>query len=204
MEKTLTKVLPTPIPLSFYDNSTLLVAEKLLGKHLYRRDGEKLWAGKIVEVEAYIGEDDPACHAFRGLTPRTRVMYGPPGHAYVYFTYGVHWMLNVVTERSGFPAAVLIRALEPIFGFTAEDPRPASGPGKLCRSMRIDKNLNGIALNSSELWIAAGAESLDSREVLWSTRIGIRVGTDKRWRAYIADNPFVSRSRDGSVTRPLE
>src|SRR5262249_27636737 len=104
------------LPLSFYNNSTLNIAENLLGKYLVRQYGKRVQAGRIVEVEAYIGENDPACHAFRGLTPRTKIMYGPPGYAYVYFTYGMYFMLNVVTEAAGFPAAVLVRALEPALG----------------------------------------------------------------------------------------
>jgi DNA-3-methyladenine glycosylase len=170
----------------------LRVASALLGKYLVRRQGRRRWVGKIVEAEAYIGEDDPACHAFHGLTPRTRVMYGPPGHAYVYFTYGMYFMLNVVTERQGFPAAVLIRALEPVSGFSGEDPRPASGPGKLCKNMRIDKSLNGISLHSSQLWIGFDPQANDPGEIRWSSRIGVNNGKDKLWRAYLYGNPFVS------------
>ena len=181
------------LPYSFYCNSTLTVAETLLGKYLIRQEGEKRLVGRIVETEAYIGESDPACHAFRGLTPRTKIMYGPPGHAYVYFNYGMHFLLNVVTEREGFPAAVLIRALEPVAGFAADDPRAASGPGKLCRAMRIDKSLNGVSLRESELWIAKGPASRKKPEVRWSPRIGLKVGADRIWRAYIYGNPFVSR-----------
>ena len=134
------------LPASFYERETLVVAEELLGKYLVRQIRGKKMVGKIVEVEAYIGESDPACHAYRGLTPRTKIMYGTAGHAYVYFNYGMYFLLNVVTEREGFPAAVLIRALEPVFGFKSDEVRPASGPGKLCRSMQIDKELNGEPL----------------------------------------------------------
>lgn len=182
------------LPYSFYSGSTLSIANDLLGKYLVR----KTMIGRIVEVEAYIGEDDPACHAFRGLTPRTRIMYGPPGHAYVYFTYGMHFMLNVVTEQEGFPAAVLIRALEPVSGFRSKDPRPANGPGKLCKAMQIDKRLNGISLHSKKLWIGEMPNDLRSFEVRWSTRIGINVGQDKIWRAYIYGNPHVSRRSNPS------
>src|SRR5574341_274818 len=142
-----------PLSVEFYDRNTLDVTLELLGKYLVRRNEKRKWIGRIVEAEAYIGEEDPACHAFRGLTPRTKIMYGPPGHAYVYFTYGMHFMLNVVTEQQGFPAAVLIRALEPVSGFNGDDPRPASGPGKLCKAMRIGRSLNGISLRSAELRI---------------------------------------------------
>lgn len=183
------------LPVDFYNNNdTLSVAKKLLGKYLIRQQRRKLWVGRIVETEAYIGETDPACHAYRGLTPRTKVMYGPPGRAYVYFTYGMHFMLNVVTEKEGFPAAVLIRALEPISGFAGEDPRPASGPGKLCKNMQIDKTLNGLPVFNKPLWIA-GARTTEETEldIRWSTRIGVTGGAEKLWRAYVYGNPYVSR-----------
>lgn len=179
------------LPVTFYERDTLIVAEELLGKYLVRQLRGKKMIGKIVEVEAYIGESDPACHAFRGLTPRTKIMYGKAGQAYVYFNYGMYFLLNVVTEREGFPAAVLIRALEPIFGFKGDDPRPASGPGKLCRSMQIDKELNGEPLTGKRLWIGE-LPSDDKKDIKWSPRIGISVGQDKTWRAYIAGNRFVS------------
>ncbi len=182
-----------PLPSSFYADSTISIAEQLIGKLLIRVTPLRRWTGRIVEVEAYIGEDDPACHAFHGLTSRTSVMYGSPGHAYVYFTYGMYFMLNVVTEREGFPAAVLIRAVEPVSGFTGEDPRPASGPGKLCRSMEIDKALNAISLQEQELFIARPSGRQQKMDVRWSSRIGITGGEDRLWRAYLFGNPHVSR-----------
>lgn len=190
----------------FYLKDTITVTGQLIGKYLLRRNGRKEWIGKIVEVEAYIGHQDPASHAFRGLTPRTKIMYGPAGHAYVYFTYGMHFMLNAVTEREGFPAAVLIRALEPVYGFDKDDPRPASGPGKLCKSMQIDKSLNGISLQSSKLWIARGKGSSTQQDIRWSSRIGLSAGKDKIWRAYLFGNPFVSRKsnpRDSRIPSEL-
>lgn len=184
---------------SFYKYSTLTIAEKLLGMCLVRSRGRKRWVGRVVETEAYIGESDPACHAFRGLTPRTKVMYGPPGHAYVYFTYGMHFMLNVVTEDPGFPAAVLIRALEPVHGFNlTSDPRPASGPAKLCRAMRIDRSLNGVSLQGEKLWIGSHTGASRNFEVRWSPRIGISTGQDRIWRAYIFGNSYVSRKSNPS------
>ena len=181
------------LPASFYERDTLIVAEELLGKYLVRQIHGKKMIGKIVEVEAYVGESDPACHAFRGLTPRTKIMYGKAGHAYVYFNYGMYFLLNVVTEREGFPAAVLIRALEPVSGFKGDDPRPASGPGKLCRSMKIDKELNGEPFTGKRLWIGElQSDEKKDFEIRWSPRIGISVGQDKLWRAYIAGNRFVS------------
>ena len=110
-----------PLPISFYSRDTLSVSKELLGKYLIRQTVDHRWISRIVEVEAYIGHDDPASHAYRGLTPRTKIMFGAPGHAYVYFTYGMYFMLNVVTEREGFPAAILIRALEPVSGFAEND-----------------------------------------------------------------------------------
>jgi DNA-3-methyladenine glycosylase len=192
----LRKQLPPEIlclPASFYERDTLVVAKELLGKYLVRQIRNKRMIGKIVEVEAYIGESDPASHAFRGLTPRTKIMYGTAGHAYVYFNYGMYFLLNVVTEREGFPAAVLLRALEPVFGFKGDDPRPASGPGKLCRSMQIDKQLNGEPFTGKRLWIGElRSETEEDFEIRWSPRIGISVGQDKPWRASIAGNRFVS------------
>lgn len=190
---------------SFYSNETLAVTRNLLGKYLIRQSGRRKWIGRIVETEAYIGETDPACHAFRGLTPRTRIMYGPPGYAYVYFTYGMHFMLNVVTGQEGFPAAVLIRALEPVSGFPKDEPKPASGPGKLCRAMQIDKTLNGISFQDKRLCIGELPEQNESLDIRWSPRIGITNGTDKLWRAYVYGNAFVSRKsnpRDPSAPPP--
>ena len=142
------------LPRSFFAQPTLLVARQLLGARLLRLDhGERL-VGYITETEAYIGEADQACHARAGLTPRTRIMYGPPGHAYVYFTYGIHWMLNFVTQEQGFPAAVLIRAVFPVQGIPQiasrrwGQPRSAwtDGPAKLCQAFGIDGALNGLDL----------------------------------------------------------
>lgn len=160
-------------------------------------------AGRIVEVEAYIGEDDPACHAFHGRTARTQVMYGPPGHAYVYFTYGMHFMLNVVTEREGFPAAVLLRALEPLAGVreirrrrgAAPEWALASGPARLCRAFGIDRRFNGADLISAPLYIARGQPPAEP--ILWTPRIGIREGRDRPWRAFLSGNPSVSQGRPG-------
>src|SRR5512135_2758607 len=148
---------------SFFARPTRQLAQALLGCRLVRRwEGQRL-SGMIVEAEAYIGETDLACHARFGRTPRNTVMYGLPGFAYVYFTYGMHWMLNVVSEREDFPAAVLIRALEPREGIdlmqAARGPRPigdlTNGPAKLCQALRIDRGMNGVDLTDArgELWI---------------------------------------------------
>ncbi|HEY2934510.1 MAG TPA: DNA-3-methyladenine glycosylase [Acidobacteriota bacterium] len=190
---------PRPLPRKFFNRNALEVTRELMGKTLVRFLDHDVLTGRIVEAEAYIGEDDPACHAFRGLTPRTRVMYGPPGFSYVYFTYGMYFMLNVVCEREGFPAAVLLRAVEPLEGLdkmlelrkTAEPSKVANGPGKLCVAFDIKSELNAIDLTSkvSNLQICAGQEV---PTVKWSSRVGIREGTDKKWRCYIPGNRFVS------------
>jgi len=166
-----------PLPLSFYNRPTLTVARELIGARLVRiLDGQTL-VGLITETEGYIGEEDLACHAKAGLTPRTAPMYGPPGHAYVYFTYGNHWMLNAVTEREGFPAAVLIRAIWPVEGAEVmsvrRNGRDTFGPGKLCQAMGIDKALNTVDLTETGagLWIEAGETVPDS-----AVTIGPRVG----------------------------
>ena len=146
---------------------------------------------RIVEVEAYIGEDDPACHAAAGKTARTAVMYGEPGYAYVYFIYGMYHCFNVVTERSGYPAAILIRAAEPIDGFASSDRFLLSGPGKLAKALGLDRTWTGKSVCSRNWnFIEKSAES----RVEVSPRIGISKATDKHWRFYDADSPSVSGS----------
>jgi len=167
-----------PLPLKFYECPTLTVARELIGARLVRiLNGVKL-VGLITETEAYISEKDLACHAKAGRTPRTAVMYGEPGHAYVYFTYGNHWMLNVVTEREGYPAAVLIRAIQPVEGIEVMSKRrhgrDTFGPGKLTQAMGITKSENGVDLTeaASGLWIEAGVPVPNSR-VTKSPRVGL-------------------------------
>lgn len=183
-------------PRSFYDRPTLTVARELIGARLVRiLDGVKL-VGLITESEAYISEKDLACHAKAGLTPRTRVMFGAPGHAYVYFTYGNHWMLNVVTEREGFPAAVLIRAIQPIDGIEVmsarRQARDTFGPGKICQAMGIGKRENGVDLTgtASGLWIEAGVEVPNSL-VTKGPRVGLNNTPEpwlsKPWRFKVKD-----------------
>ena len=169
----------------FYYHPTLTVARELIGTRLVRiLNGAKL-VGLITETEAYISEKDLACHAKAGRTARTAVMYGEPGHAYVYFTYGNHWMLNVVTEREGFPAAVLIRAIQPIEGFeimaARRNGRDTFGPGKLCQAMGITKSENGVDLTETtgDLWIEAGVKVPDSF-VTKGPRVGLN-NTPEPW-----------------------
>jgi DNA-3-methyladenine glycosylase len=166
-----------PLPVNFYNRPTLIVARELLGARLVRiLNGQRL-VGEIVEAEAYIGESDLGCHAKAGKTPRTAVMYGRAGIAYVYFTYGMHWMLNAVTETEGFPAAVLIRAIRPLEGVEVisrrRSGRDTKGPAKLTQALGIDGNLNGHDLTkpNTGLWIESGEQIPDS-----SVTIGPRVG----------------------------
>ena len=179
------------LPKSFYDRPTLQVTRELIGARLVRiLDGIKL-VGIITETEAYISQKDLACHAKAGLTARTAVMFGGPGHAYVYFTYGNHWMLNVVTEREGFPAAVLIRAIQPIEGVEVMSARRSGrdtfGPGKLTQAMGITKSENGVDLTKTTqgLWIEAGVKVPNSL-VTKGPRVGLNNTPEPRlskpWR----------------------
>ena len=190
---------------SFYERSALDVARDLLGKVLVRRRNSLRLSGIIVETEAYDGPDDLACHASKGRTARTEVMFGPPGFAYVYMIYGFYFCLNAVTCKQGFPAAVLIRALEPIEGVRSmrrlrsnptRDTEIASGPGKLCMAMDIDKNLNGINLEGKTLWVED--RQIEPGSIRTSPRIGVDYAgeyKDKPWRFYIYENPHVSRRK---------
>ena len=190
-----------PLPVSFYNRPVLAVARDLLGKVFVRKlDGEIL-SGKIVETEAYHEKGDPSCHAHRGKTKRNKVMFGPPGHLYVYFTYGMHYCMNVVAEAEETAAAVLIRAVEPLTGldmmkkhrgekFRVKD--YCSGPAKLCQAFGITTGQNGIFLGGSEIFIGGGDEISDT-DVVSATRIGISQGKEHPWRFYIRDNSFVSK-----------
>lgn len=184
------------LPRDFYNRPTLTVAHELIGARLVRiLDGVKL-VGLITETEGYIGEMDLGCHAKAGRTPRTQVMYGAAGHAYVYFTYGNHWMLNAVTEREGFPAAVLIRAIQPVEGVEVmsarRQGRDTFGPGKLCQALGIGKGENGVDLTEagSGLWIEAGVQVPDSL-VTKSPRVGLNNVPEpwksKPWRFKVRD-----------------
>jgi len=189
------------LPRSFFTRDTLTVARELLAKQLARRVGESDLVGKIVEVEAYGGADDPASHAYRGMTPRNQVMFGKGGFAYVYFTYGKHYCLNVTTEKEGVPGAVLIRALQPVSGIEMMRRNRrrkrlrylTNGPGKLTEAMGITKRQNGLDLTKGgELFIREPQVEEDFEEVS-TGRVGIRVGVEKPWRFYIKSNSFISR-----------
>ena len=175
------------------------MAIELLGKILiFDNDGQRL-GGRLVEVEAYIGEDDPACHACRGQTPRNAIMYGDPGFLYVYFTYGNHFMLNIVTEKRGFPAAVLLRGIEPLFGIDQmiknrgvdKITEIASGPGKMAKALGITTAQKGLDVTGKKFYLADDKSAIG--QIWQSPRIGLTDGKDKLWRFYIADNPHVSK-----------
>ncbi len=187
-----------PLPREFYKEHAILVAKKLLGKILIREYSGTTLAGKIVEVEAYRGGDDPASHAYRGVTRRNWVMWGKPGTAYVYVIYGLHFCLNVVVEPEGVPAAVLIRAVEPLEGLDIMlMNRPVkhirdltSGPAKLTKAFNIDIKFNGWDLTlGKELFIAWG-EDIPEDNIISSPRIGVQ--DERPWRFYIAGNQYVS------------
>jgi len=189
---------------SFYDRPTLEVAKDLIGKVLVHETRAGLASGVIVEAEAYIGESDPACHAAPGPTKRNAPLYGPPGVAYVYLNYGIHYLVNAVTEAEGWPAAVLIRALEPHEGIALMRRRRGKsadadvddlcrGPGNLTRALGIDLRQNLLDLTSSALRIED--RRLPRRAVRWSRRIGINVGVEQEWRVTAMDSPALSGKR---------
>ena len=167
------------LPKRYFNRPTLTVARSLVGKYLVRENGKGTIAGRIVEVEAYDGCEDKACHASRGRTARTEVLFGPPGMSYVYLIYGMYHMLNVVTERMEFPAAVLIRAIE-------VDGELIDGPGKLCRALEIDRSLNQLDMtNGRSLWFEDRGARVASKQVGMFPRIGVDyagVWAKKPWR----------------------
>lgn len=212
----------------FYNRNTLTVSKELLGKYLICKvDSTKLnsvlsysskvkgedqgnkkliLVGKIVETEAYKGPEDLASHASRGRTPRTEIMFGPPGYAYIYLIYGMYFCLNVVTEPEGYPAAVLIRAIElvkegikggrrDIKGYKGKD-LLTNGPGKLCRYFGIDKSVNGIDICGNVLWVEDRNEIVKKEDIVVAKRIGVDYAKhckDRKWRFYIKNNPCVSK-----------
>ena len=179
------------LPRSFYDRDTIVVARELLGKYLIHKSRHTERVGRIVETEAYLGPHDLAAHSTRGLTERTKVMFGPPGHAYVYLIYGIYYCMNVVTEREGHASAVLLRAVEPVKNIEGR----TQGPGLLCNALRIDKRLNAHDLLSDDFYIAASRRP-ESFAIVKRPRIGVdyaRHWAKRHLRFYIKDNPFVSR-----------
>jgi DNA-3-methyladenine glycosylase len=191
-----------PLPRSFYARETLTVARELLGMHLVHRGPPGLQVGRIVETEAYKGPKDLAAHSSRGRTQRTEVMFGPPGHAYVYLIYGFWHCLNFVTADHGVPHAVLIRAIEPVAGID----NTTHGPGLLCRALHIDKALNGADLVKSHLWVEKPADYRKPR-VERATRIGVDYAgawAKKPWRFLDRDSPYVSTVTAAARKRALK
>jgi DNA-3-methyladenine glycosylase len=194
------------LPRAFYARSAIDVARDLIGKRLVHQSADGRVSGLIVEAEAYIGEDDPACHAAPGPTPRNAPLYGPPGFAYVYFNYGMHYLVNAVTGDEGHPAAVLIRALEPSEGadlMRARRTRHARastapladtalcrGPGNLTCALGIDLALNRVDLAGPSLFVEDVGATLGP--LSWGPRVGIRVGLDRPWRVWVTGHPCVS------------
>lgn len=179
------------LPRSFYDRDTVSVARDLLGKFLVHRWRGVRRIGRIVEVEAYVGSHDLAAHSSKGLTERTKVMFGPPGHAYVYFIYGMYFCMNVVTESECRGSAVLLRGLEPVENVAGR----TCGPGLLCRAMRIDRRLNAHDLLSDNFFIAAPRRAEDF-VIVKRPRVGVdyaRHWAKRHLRFYIKGNPFVSQ-----------
>lgn len=190
---------------SFYKQDTHIVAKNILGKVLTRRQNNITYTGRITEVEAYVGEDDLACHASKGKTKRTKIMYGAPGHAYVYLIYGMYHCVNIVTEPKNFPAAVLIRALEPLSGIeqmhtlrhTHNIHNLTTGPGKLCQAMNITREHNGIDVTKSkELYITDDGFSVDEKGIISTPRIGVEYAKHCAaypWRYYIKNSEYISK-----------
>ena len=199
------------LPREFYLRPTLKVAPDLLGKRLIRIDRGRRLVGAIVEVEAYLGARDPASHAYRGRTLRNDVMFREGGYLYVYFTYGMHFCCNVVTEEEGTAGAVLLRAVEPVEGMEQMKMNRATkmtsgigasgmrrqianltnGPARLCEAFGIGREQNGTDLLGDEIYVA-DAPAIPRRQITATTRIGIRENVDKRWRFFITENPWVS------------
>lgn len=188
-----------PLPRLFYQQDTVLLAQQLLGKLLVHESAEGTTVGQIVETEAYLHPDDPAAHTFRGESARNKAMFGPGGHAYIYFTYGMHYCFNVVAEKPG--EGVLIRALEPIKGVELMQQRRqqidiknlCSGPGKLVQAMGITKQLYGHDLTTPPLYLTTDQVQIEPAEIVTTTRVGIKLAAELPLRFYLKNNVFISR-----------
>jgi len=190
-----------PLPEKYFDKDALTLAQALLGRVLVHHSPEGTTAGIIVETEAYLSKNDPACHASRGKTKRNAVMFGPPGRAYIYFIYGMYYCFNVVANAQEIGEAVLIRALEPVEGQELMRKRRkksrsfldlTNGPGKLCMAMGIDLQLNGFPLFKFPFYLGKGID-IEPDMIKSSGRIGINQAQDKPWRFFLQGNQFVSR-----------
>jgi DNA-3-methyladenine glycosylase len=192
----------TPFARDFYDRDTSVVARDLLGAVIECRSDQGVTSARIVETEAYIGPDDPACHAAAGLTPRTKYLFGPPGISYVYLIYGMYWCFNAVTREEGHGSAVLVRAASPLEGEPLMQQRRGSlrsrhdltnGPGKLCLALGITGDHNGRPLDEPPLRLLAG-ERVPDRDVVVTPRIGITRAAEWPLRYFVRDDPFVSKT----------
>jgi DNA-3-methyladenine glycosylase len=201
--------LGAPLPRAFYERHPVVVARDVLGRVLVHDGADGRCAGRIVEVEAYRGALDPASHAFRGRTARNATMFGPAGHAYLYFIYGVHWCLNLVTEGEGRASAVLVRALEPLAGIermrarrgVAEDRRLACGPGNLAAALGLARAHDGTDLTRGPLWVSDRPPDRAGRRVAVGPRIGITRAAGRPWRLWLAGHPCVSAERTARPAR---
>lgn len=193
-----------PLSRSFYERDVVSVAKDILGHFLVRKiDSSTIVVGKIVEVEAYNGKDDPASHAYKGVTPKNKIIFGKPGIAYVYMIYGMYYCLNVITEPEGIPGSVFFRAVEPLQGIkymmqrrkTDNLLKLTNGPGKLTIAFNITEKLNGTDMTKSGPLFIAKNKDKNFFEIISTPRIGIRVGLEYNWRFYIRDNAFVSKKK---------
>jgi DNA-3-methyladenine glycosylase len=204
-----------PLPRGFYERNPITVARELIGKYIVRRVDVAILVGRIVETEAYTGYTDPASHAFHGKTPRNAVMFSEAGLAYVYFIYGSSFCLNATCERVGKPGAVLIRALEPLWGIRemcanrnlsyGSLSNVSNGPGKLSQALMITRRLNGIDLTQDgELMICGGGDNSELK-IASSPRIGISKARRRKWRFFVEGSPYVSKGGSrGPLSRSLQ
>ena len=202
--------LGAPLPVSFYDRDTEIVSRELLGAVLHCTTAEGITRGRIVETEAYLGPDDPACHAVAGLTSRTKHLFGAPAVSYVYLIYGMYWCFNAVTRERGHGSAVLVRAVEPMDGIelmrrrrskVARDRDLTNGPGKLCLAMGIDGAMSGRSLRDGPIVIGAGTPVADA-DVEVTPRIGITRAAEWPLRYLVRGNPFVSSAPPTFFRKP--
>jgi len=202
--------LGSPLPTRFYDRATELVARELLGTVLESSTPEGITRGRVVETEAYLGPDDPACHAAAGLTMRTTHLFGPPGRSYVYLIYGMYWCFNAVTRERGHGAAVLVRAVHPVDGLALmrrrrpnvkKDRDLTNGPGKLCLAMGIDGSMSGCSLRDGPVVMRVG-EPVSDDEVVVTPRVGITQAAEWPLRYFVRDDPFVSATPKGFPRMP--
>jgi len=197
------RALGRPLARRFYARDSLTVARAVIGRLLVRDAPEGRVAGRIVEAEAYRGARDPASHAYRGRTPRNATMFGEPGHAYVYFTYGMHHCLNLVTAHAGTPSAVLVRALEPVAGIELMRARRgveaievlARGPGNVARALGLTLEHDGLDLARGPLWLSDLVPRRAGHRVARGPRIGIRVAAERPWRFFLEGHPCVTAPR---------